>query len=202
MDKIEDKFENLIVHEEKNEPKEEQNHPSEITPDYVMGLTNPTNEFLCKITDNWPKFKFGGFKIRDMISKITLVDVPEQDDETQISDEDDPETRVIKYHLGPDFLKLRTVGLTLNFGIGPVPINKLEMVERHYFRGKVIRSYDFKFGFVIPGSTNSWEFIYDLPELTDEEELEIIQAPWEVKSDSFFFADGKLIIHNRAIYNY
>ena len=30
-----------------------------------------------------------------------------------------------------------------------------------------IRSYDFKFGFVIPGSTNSWEFIYDLPELTD-----------------------------------
>ena len=31
---------------------------------------------------------------------------------------------------------------------------------------------------------------------------EIIAAPWEVKSDSFFFAEGKLIIHNRAIYNY
>ena len=37
----------------------------------------PTNSFLCKLSDNWPKFKFGGFKIRDMISKITLVDVPE-----------------------------------------------------------------------------------------------------------------------------
>ena len=68
------------------------------------------------------------------------------------------------------------------------------MVERHYFRGKVIRSYEFKFGFVIPSSTNSWEFIYDLPELD--------KAPWEVKSDSFFFADGKMIIHNRAEYNY
>ena len=36
-----------------------------------------------------------------------------------MSDDDDPTIRVIKYHLGPDFLKLRTVGLTLNFGIGP-----------------------------------------------------------------------------------
>jgi len=97
---------------------------------------------------------------------------------------------------------LRTVGLTLNFGIGENPINKLAMVERHYFRGKVIRSYDFQFGFVIPNSNNSWEFIYDLPELSEDEMKEIIEAPWEVKSDSFFFADGKLIIHNRAIYNY
>ena len=94
------------------------------------------------------------------------------------------------------------VGLTLNFGIGEREIKNLQMVERHYFRGRVIRSYDFKFGFVIPNSNNSWEFIYDLPELTPEEEQEIIEAPWEVKSDSFFFAEGQLIIHNRAIYNY
>ena len=137
-----------------------------------------------------------------MVSKITLVDVPDQGQSEQLNDEDDPSTRVIKYHLGPDFLKLKMVGLTLNFGIGPKEIKNLEMVERHYFRGKVIRSYDFKFGFVIPNSTNSWEFIYDLPELSYEEEMEIIDAPWEVKSDSFFFANGELIIHNRAIYNY
>ncbi len=76
------------------------------------------------------------------------------------------------------------------------------MVERHYFRGKVIRSYEFQFGFVIPNSQNSWEFIYDLPVLSDEEKKEIISAPWEVKSDTFFFAEDKLIIHNRADYNY
>ena len=67
----------------------------------------------------------------------------------------------------------------------------MEMVERHYFRGKVIRDYSFKFGFVIPNSTNSWEFVYDLPNLTEEEKAEISAAPWEVKSDSFFFAEGK-----------
>ena len=86
-----------------------------------------------------------------------------------MSDDDDPTKRMIKYHLGPDFLYLQTVGLTMNFSIGEKPINNLEMVERHYFRGKVIRDYSFKFGFVIPNSTNSWEFVYDLPPLTEEE---------------------------------
>jgi hypothetical protein len=155
------------------------------------------------LSDNWPNLKFGGFKIRDMISKITLVEVQDSDvDNDSIKDTDDPSTRMIKYHLGPDFLKLKTIGLTLNFSNGDKEIKNMNMVERHYFRGKVIRSYEFKFGFVIPKSTNTWEFIYDLPELSVEEANEIISAPWEVKSDSFFFAEDKLIIHNRAVYNY
>ena len=167
-----------------------------------MTLQEPTDRFLCRLGDNWPNFQFGGFKIRDCVSNITLVEVPAQNVDNDISDDDDPSTRVIKYHLGPQFLKLRMVGLTLNFGIGEREIKNLQMVERHYFRGNVIRSYDFKFGFVIPNSNNSWEFIYDLPELTPEQKQEIIDAPWEVMSDSFFFAEGELIIHNRAIYNY
>jgi hypothetical protein len=155
------------------------------------------------LSDNWPNLKFGGFKIRDMISKITLVEVQDSDvDNDSIKDTDDPSTRMIKYHLGPDFLKLKTIGLTLNFSNGDKEIKNMNMVERHYFRGKVIRSYEFRFGFVIPKSTNTWEFIYDLPELSVEEANEIISAPWEVKSDSFFFAEDKLIIHNRAVYNY
>ena len=55
---------------------------------------------------------------------------------------------------------------------------------------------------MIPNSSNTWEFIYDLPELDDEEKSEIIGAPWGVKSDTYFFAENKLIIHNRAEYNY
>ena len=62
----------------------------------------------------------------------------------------------------------------MNFSIGPKPIQKLEMIERHYFRGACIREFSFKFGFVIPNSTNSWEFIYDLPELSEEMHAEII----------------------------
>ena len=46
------------------------------------------------------------------------------------------------------------------------------------------------------------EFIYDLPQFSPEEKAEIVASPWEVKSDTFFFAEDKLIIHNRAEYNY
>ena len=147
---------------------------------------------------------FKGFRIRDMISNITLVDVPidEIENDTQLNEDDDPSKRLIKYHFGPDFLHLQTVGLTMMFGIGPQPIQNLEMVERHYFRGRVIQEFSFKFGFVIPNSTNEWGFVYDLPEFSPEEMQEIIDAPWEVKSDSFFFAEGRLLVHNRAEYNY
>ena len=170
----------------------------------MRSLTGPTDQFLCRLADNSPDLKFKGFRIRDMISNITLVDVPidEIESEGNLSEADDPTKRLIKYHFGPDFLHLQTVGLTMGFGIGPAPIQNLEMIERHYFRGRVIQDYSFVFGFVIPNSTNEWEFCYDMPQFTQEEMQEIIDAPWEVKSDSFFFAEGRLIIHNRAEYNY
>ena len=56
-----------------------------------------------------------------MVSGITLVEVQDEDiDNESVKDSDDPTTRVIKYHLGPDFLKLKTIGLTLKFSNGPV----------------------------------------------------------------------------------
>ena len=91
-----------------------------------------------------------------MVSNLTLVEVEDDGDDVSEVD-DDPKKRLIKYHLGPDFLLLRTVGLTMNFAIGKQPIQNMEMIERHYFKGKCIRDYGFKFGFVIPNSTNSWE---------------------------------------------
>ena len=47
-----------------------------VTPEYVKSLTAPTENFLCKLSDNWPKLQFKGFRIRDMVSKLCLVDVP------------------------------------------------------------------------------------------------------------------------------
>ena len=36
-------------------------------------------------------------------------------------------------------------------------VDNFRMIERHYFRDILIRSYDFSFGFCIPNSTNTWE---------------------------------------------
>ena len=79
-----------------------------MTTEYVRSLTGPTDGFLCRLSDNWPKMQFKGFKIRDMISNITLVDVPieELENEEDLSEADDPTKRLIKYHFGPDFLRL------------------------------------------------------------------------------------------------
>src|SRR5947209_3391692 len=106
---------------------------ADVTVDYVKSLTKPTAHFLCKLSDNWAHLKFGGFKIRDMLYGITLVEVLDDEiDNDSVTDSDDPSTRVIKYHLGPDFLRLKTVGLTLTFSNGPLPINNMQMIERHY----------------------------------------------------------------------
>ena len=93
------------------------------TPDVVRAMNAPADAFLCKLSDNWAQFRFKGFKIRDIVSNITLVEVPEDDVENDNLDEaDDPTKRLIKYHLGPDFLELKTVGLTMYFSIGSKPI--------------------------------------------------------------------------------
>ena len=59
-----------------------------------------------------------------MTSNIELVNVPDDPEDLNIegydqSLDEDPSKRMIKYHLGPDFLELKTVGLTMNFSIGP-----------------------------------------------------------------------------------
>lgn len=172
-------------------------------PDYIRSLTEPTEKFLCSLKDNTFNIKFGAFRIRDMVSGFTLVDVQESDLDSTITEEmDDPKIRLLKYHFGPDFLTLKTIGLQVSFSIGDQPVPNLLMIERHYFKGRVIKSYEFKFGFCMPNTTNTLEMIYDLPDLTDEEKQDMIESPWETKSDTYFFVDNKLIIHNRAEYNY
>lgn len=172
------------------------------TPEFIRTLTAPTKTFLCSLKDNTFGIKFGAFRLRDMTSGITLIDVHDGDLDTAVTEDMDPSTRLLKYHFGPDFLNLRTVGLQVEFKIGDAAVPNLQMIERHYFRGKCIKSFEFKFGFCMPNTTNTLEMIYDMPVLGAEERQEMIGAPWETKSDTFFFVGDKLIIHNRAEYNY
>ena len=50
-----------------------------MTVEEVKKLTAPTDKFLCRLSDNWAGFRFRGFKIRDCVSNITLVEVPDDD---------------------------------------------------------------------------------------------------------------------------
>lgn len=52
--------------------------------------------------------------------------------------------------------------------MGDKPVNNFRMIERHYFRNQLLKSFDFHFGFCIPSSRNTCEHIYDFPPLSEE----------------------------------
>ena len=121
----------------------------------------------------------------------------------KIEDEDIYKSpRMIRYHLGPDFLDLKNLGSSLTFSVGDKPVKDFLMIERHYFNEILIKSFEFKFDFCIPKSVNTWEYIYTVPEIDPKLKQQMIDEPWHTRSDSFYFVGNDLIMHNKAIYNY
>ena len=124
------------------------------------------------------------------------------DDEQLLSDDITEEDRILQYKFGPDFLDLKTIGTQLDFAVGDQEVKDFLMIEKHFFKDKILKDYEFDFKFCIPNTENTWEQIYDLPTLTAEEKQDIIESPYEVYSDTFFFVKDKLVMHSRAIYDY
>ena len=54
----------------------------------------------------------------------------------------------------------------------------------------------------MPNSQNSMEAVYDFPDFGKELEEEMIKCPFETLSDSFYFVEGKLVMHNKAAYSF
>jgi hypothetical protein len=44
--------------------------------------------------------------------------------------------------------------------------------------------------------------IYDFPKLDSELIRQMVAHPFDTRSDSFYFVDGKLVMHNKADYSY
>ena len=183
-----------------------------ITPEIVREYKEFTPKFLCGLKANTFNIRFRKFKVRDMDSGYVLFEVsddsPDEPDKNQpdiIEPKDEPiesSPRTIRYHLGPDFLDLKNLGSSLTFSVGSKPVKNLLMIERHYFKDILVKSFEFKFDFCIPNSTNTWESIYNIPELDPKLKQDMIDNPWMTKSDSFYFVENKLIMHNKALYNY
>lgn len=176
---------------------------SNITLDEVRKFPTYTDKFYCKLSDNIYNIRFVNFRVRDLDSDFVLFEVKDEStEENVIPDDIDDNLRIIRYHLGPDFLDLKNIGTRLKFSVGNKPVKDFVLIERHYFKNQLIKSFEFKFDFCIPGSLNEWETMYEIPELDPELKQNMIDNPWETRSDSFYFVEGKLILHNKAIYNY
>ncbi|XP_018604239.1 protein unc-119 homolog B-like [Scleropages formosus] len=183
-----------------------------IGPEDVLGLRSVTTDYLCKPEDNVYKIDFTRFKIRDLETGTVLFEIakppstgPEEDEEE--GDEENREVdssagRFVRYQFTPAFLRLRTVGATVEFTVGERPVHGFRMIERHFFREHLLKSFDFDFGFCIPNSRNTCEHIYEFPQLPESLVRQMIEHPYETRSDSFYFVDNKLIMHNKADYAY
>nr|CAG4638726.1 EOG090X0D9B [Cyclestheria hislopi] len=178
-----------------------------VTPEDILKLKRITDRYLCSPDANIYDIDFTRFSIRDLESRTILFEIakplpPEADDdpEPEVEDLDPNAGRFVRYQFTPQFLKLKTVGATVEFVIGDKAVNKFRMIERHFFRDRLLKTFDFEFGFCIPNSKNSCEHIYEFPELSKEIMEEMIKHPFETRSDSFYFVEDRLIMHNKADY--
>uniref|UniRef100_A0A3Q2CS39 Protein unc-119 homolog A n=1 Tax=Cyprinodon variegatus TaxID=28743 RepID=A0A3Q2CS39_CYPVA len=159
-------------------------------------------DYLCSPEENVHMIDFTRFKIRDMETGTVLFEITKPPTPAGLKQCDPNAGRFVRYQFTPAFLQLRQVGATVEFTVGDTPINNFRMIEKHYFRDKLLKSFDFEFGFCMPSSKNTCEHIYEFPTLSEEIMREMIQHPYETQSDSFYFVDNKLVMHNKADYSY
>ncbi|XP_014481212.1 PREDICTED: protein unc-119 homolog isoform X1 [Dinoponera quadriceps] len=185
-----------------------------VTPEMVLRLPTITDKYLCSPEANVYDIDFTRFQIRDLETGAVLFEITKppasecdahQDPEPEceeLGSEDANTGRFVRYQFTPQFLKLKTVGATVEFLVGPKPVNNFRMIERHFFRDRLLKTFDFQFGFCIPNSKNTCEHIYEFPTLPADLVSEMIANPFETRSDSFYFVDNQLVMHNKADYAY
>ena len=116
----------------------------------ARNLKAPTKQFLCKPSDNTFNIQFLRYKIRDIDSGITLVDIQDEgagDDKGIDEDAIPDEERLLRYQFGPDFLELRNIGTELEFSVGAKEVKDFVMIEKHYFKDQLLKQYEFDFKF-------------------------------------------------------
>ncbi|KAL5278186.1 UNC119 family protein [Megaselia abdita] len=187
-----------------------------ITPSDVLAFRKISDDYLCSPNANIYEIDFTRFKIRDLESGAVLFEIqkppseqfPENTSSEDVPDEGNPQEvdpnagRYVRYQFTPAFLKLKTVGATVEFSVGNKPVNNFRMIEKHFFRDVLLKTFDFEFGYCIPHSKNTCEHIYDFPNLPPELVNEMIANPFETRSDSFYFVEDRLVMHNKAEYAY
>jgi len=170
-----------------------------VVPEDVLSLSAPTEGFLCP-EDHSQNIQFQTFQIRNDQTTLFEVKASMEDYYTKMTDPDG--LRKVHYELSEDVLRLPRVSTRLQFRVGDAELKDFRMIERHYFRGRLIKSYDFHFGYCMPHSTNVWDADYDVPPLENDVILAMIANPFESQSDSFYFVAGHLVLHNKAFYKY
>ena len=97
-----------------------------------------------------------------------------------------------------ELLKCKRIIRNVNFS-SDEKIDDLELVQNFYLMGELFESSRFRFGFVIPGSTNDWEQIM----IAKEDGVlpaEVLSGKLQV--ETLFLIQGKILYKNRILIYY
>ena len=103
-----------------------------------------------------------------------------------------------KENITKELLKCKIIRRNINFS-SVEAIENLELVQNFYLMGELFESSKFKFGFVIPGSTNDWEQII----LAKEDgglPPEVLSG--KLRVETFFLIKGKVLYKNKILIYY
>ena len=97
-----------------------------------------------------------------------------------------------------NLLECKRVIRNVNFS-SEEKIEDLELIQNFYLMGELLETSNFKFGFVIPGSTNDWEQII----IAKEDGVlpaEILSGKLQV--ETMFMVQGQILFKNRILIYY
>ena len=97
-----------------------------------------------------------------------------------------------------ELLKCKRIIRNVNFS-SDEKIDDLELVQNFYLMGELFESSRFKFGFVIPGSTNDWEQIMIAKE---DGVLPVEVLSGKLQVETLFLIQGKILYQNRILIYY
>ena len=103
-----------------------------------------------------------------------------------------------KENITKELLKCKIIRRNINFS-SVEAIENLELVQNFYLMGELFESSKFKFGFVIPGSTNDWEQII----LAKEDGVlppEVLSG--KLRVETFFLIKVKVLYKNKILIYY
>ena len=100
--------------------------------------------------------------------------------------------------ISKELLKCKIIKRNVNFS-SVEKIEDLELIQNFYLMGELLESSKFKFGFVIPNSTNDWEQIIEAKE-DGVLPAEILSGKLNV--ETLFLCEGKIIVKNKILIYY
>ena len=138
-------------------------------------------DYSLKVLENMNGFKINWMKMKNADTQKLLWECEQWDhnwDKTE--------------RFPKEILECKWVSLEINFSSWDI-IEDFQIVQKVSLMGNVIEEWDFKFGFVMPNSENTWQQTIDA---ADKEEM----IPAEVLSGNMvvetFFYSGDDIIHS------